>query len=143
MTIRFRIAVLMMFGACLGAFAQTNATAQESPPNVQDSESAKPVLQLKFSFDGAHWREVLRWLSVEADLALHVDQVPTGITAPEQLGREVEQLVMALDRSNAQKVQIRRNENSARVRDALSTLLGRGIVRPVAPPRVTTSGPRQ
>ena len=33
---------------------------------------------LRFSFDGARWRDVIKWLADESDLALHVGDLPTG-----------------------------------------------------------------
>lgn len=33
---------------------------------------------LRFSFDGAAWRDVIKWVADEADLALHVGNLPTG-----------------------------------------------------------------
>ncbi len=35
-------------------------------------------LLLRFSFEGAAWRDVIKWLADEADLALHVGNLPTG-----------------------------------------------------------------
>ncbi len=34
--------------------------------------------ELRFSFSGAPWRDVLQWLAEEGDLALHVRELPTG-----------------------------------------------------------------
>ncbi|MCH2400811.1 MAG: hypothetical protein MK364_16975, partial [Pirellulales bacterium] len=33
---------------------------------------------LLFSFDRTPWRDVITWLASEADLALHVGELPTG-----------------------------------------------------------------
>ncbi|MEC8474446.1 MAG: hypothetical protein VXZ38_07350, partial [Planctomycetota bacterium] len=33
---------------------------------------------LRFAFDRTPWRDVIRWIADEADLALHVGEVPTG-----------------------------------------------------------------
>ena len=33
---------------------------------------------MRFSFEGAPWRDVINWLAEESDLALHVGDVPTG-----------------------------------------------------------------
>lgn len=45
----------------------------ELADEVKDPDGA-----LQFAFEGARWREVIKWLSTEADLALHVDDLPTG-----------------------------------------------------------------
>lgn len=42
-------------------------------PTVSVSDDA-----LLFSFEGAPWRDVIRWVADEADLALHVTELPTG-----------------------------------------------------------------
>lgn len=34
--------------------------------------------QVRFSFSGVPWRDVISWIAEEADLALHVDGVPSG-----------------------------------------------------------------
>ena len=47
-----------------------------------DRSSAKDVTPkeatLQFSFEGTPWREVVKWLASESDLALHVGDFPTG-----------------------------------------------------------------
>lgn len=48
---------------------------------IRQSEADKlkyPNGALQFAFEGARWREVIKWLASEADLALHVDDLPTG-----------------------------------------------------------------
>ena len=37
-----------------------------------------PAGMLRFSFDGVPWRDVIRWVAEEGDLALHLSDVPTG-----------------------------------------------------------------
>ncbi|MCC9654488.1 general secretion pathway protein [Rhodopirellula sp. JC737] len=73
------------------AASSANVWAQETPtpatdpaPNVLVNESlaveqsvpADPTL--RFSFNGVPWRDVIQWLADEADLALHVGDVPSG-----------------------------------------------------------------
>ncbi len=41
-------------------------------------KKAKGDGRLQFSFDGARWREVIQWLADQNDLALFVDDLPTG-----------------------------------------------------------------
>ncbi|MEM1070757.1 MAG: secretin N-terminal domain-containing protein, partial [Planctomycetota bacterium] len=38
----------------------------------------KGDVELRFAFDGVAWRDVIRWLADEADLALHVTDLPVG-----------------------------------------------------------------
>ncbi len=51
---------------------------------LSDELAAEPAAadtspgQLRFSFSGAPWREVLSWLAEAGDLALYVDDVPSG-----------------------------------------------------------------
>ncbi len=47
---------------------------ESAPP---DASVAKPD-QLRFSFNGVPWREVIKWLADESELALHVDGLPSG-----------------------------------------------------------------
>lgn len=54
------------------------APASASPISEQSRAGVVTEKQLQFSFDGAHWREVLKWLAESADLALHVGELPRG-----------------------------------------------------------------
>ena len=62
------------------------ASAEEIPVGTirSTAESGDPVAAtdneelLQFSFSGTPWREVIQWLADEANLALHVGDVPTG-----------------------------------------------------------------
>lgn len=64
--------------------AQETPTAQE-PEIEQKPETSQPVPiidstedQVRFSFAGVPWRDVISWIAEEANLALHVDSVPSG-----------------------------------------------------------------
>ncbi len=52
------------------------ATGVELEPNEPEISSEPGVL--RFSFNGVPWREVIKWLADESDLALHIDGLPTG-----------------------------------------------------------------
>ncbi|MEP2310994.1 secretin N-terminal domain-containing protein, partial [Rhodopirellula bahusiensis] len=63
------------------------AVATESPaaplPTAAEPASVAPVASqtaetLRFSFNGVPWREVIQWLADEADLALHISELPSG-----------------------------------------------------------------
>ena len=45
---------------------------------VKSIEAQEPSDVLTFSFEGAPWREVIKWLADACDLALHVGDLPTG-----------------------------------------------------------------
>jgi type II secretory pathway component GspD/PulD (secretin) len=47
------------------------ASASESP-------ATDAAASLRFSFEQAPWRDVINWIADEADLALHVGELPTG-----------------------------------------------------------------
>lgn len=49
---------------------------QLGDPNEREFSSEPGVL--RFSFNGVPWREVIKWLADESDLALHIDGLPTG-----------------------------------------------------------------
>ncbi|MDE0866769.1 MAG: general secretion pathway protein, partial [Rubripirellula sp.] len=53
------------------AMSEGELAEQAVEPNV-------PNDQIRFSFDGVAWREVIRWLAEEGGLALHVSELPTG-----------------------------------------------------------------
>ena len=52
----------------------------EDPPEVKPAAAATtdPAGLLRFSFDGARWRDVIKWLADESNLALHIGDLPTG-----------------------------------------------------------------
>ncbi|TWU07863.1 secretin N-terminal domain-containing protein [Stieleria varia] len=52
----------------------TPATDTAERSNTPDAESGK----VRFSFNGASWRDVITWMADEADLALHVSEIPPG-----------------------------------------------------------------
>lgn len=43
-----------------------------------DRQTTAPSTNVRFSFNGVAWREVINWIADEAGLALHVDSVPAG-----------------------------------------------------------------
>ena len=60
--------------------ATPSAPAAPTPPAAQlQPASPQPAAgTLRFSFDRTPWRDVITWLASEADLALHVSELPTG-----------------------------------------------------------------
>lgn len=51
----------------------------ESTPAPSESVAPEAGEEgLRFAFDRTPWRDVIRWIADEADLALHVGEVPTG-----------------------------------------------------------------
>jgi len=50
---------------------------ETNEPAVNDLPDLEPEM-VQFSFEGAPWREVVRWIANEADLALHVGDLPPG-----------------------------------------------------------------
>ena len=71
---------------CLGSVCLPATCSGQEPSGTQESgtagaaEAALPSVDasLRFSFEGVPWREVINWLADEADLALHVSELPTG-----------------------------------------------------------------
>ncbi|EMI26275.1 secretin N-terminal domain-containing protein [Rhodopirellula europaea] len=86
--VRASLALAVLAGACVGtgtaapnirpcsADEVVDVTPADSveQPNV-DSQTAET---LRFSFNGVPWREVIQWLADEADLALHISELPSG-----------------------------------------------------------------
>lgn len=77
------------------SLAGVQPAAQDEPDEIDaaDETAAPPIAstdgpaseltageepQLEFSFGGTAWREVIEWLASEADLALHIGEMPTG-----------------------------------------------------------------
>ena len=59
----------------------TDANKDDSKVTDQSKVTAQPKATsgtLQFSFNGTPWREVIDWLASEGDLALHVNDLPTG-----------------------------------------------------------------
>ena len=63
------------------------AQAQETPAPATTAPEGRPVangfaedkpVELEFAFDGAPWRDVVKWLADSDDLALHITDLPTG-----------------------------------------------------------------
>ena len=63
---------------------QPPAPAQVAPPQPAPTKQPPAPTEaaagsaLRFSFDRTPWRDVISWLASEADLALHVSELPTG-----------------------------------------------------------------
>ncbi|TWU43199.1 Bacterial type II/III secretion system short domain protein [Novipirellula aureliae] len=61
-----------------------SATAVSETAAFETAEASKKALPelapglVRFSFEGTPWREVVRWITDEADLALHVGDLPPG-----------------------------------------------------------------
>ncbi len=73
----FRIAIVLF--SALATMA--NAEAQQEQLPAANPIAAQPTDQsseLQFSFEATPWREVIKWLADEADMALHVGDLPTG-----------------------------------------------------------------
>ncbi|MGI9471424.1 MAG: secretin N-terminal domain-containing protein [Rubripirellula sp.] len=58
-------------GQALADFLSKQTPRPTVPPSQPDG-------LLRFSFDGVPWRDVIRWLAEEGELALHLTDVPTG-----------------------------------------------------------------
>ena len=60
----------------------TAIPSPEIPERFFDKKPAQPRVEnaatLRFAFEGAPWREVIKWLAEEGELALHVSDLPTG-----------------------------------------------------------------
>ncbi|MEM1225550.1 MAG: secretin N-terminal domain-containing protein [Planctomycetota bacterium] len=61
-----RICFLMFFAAMAAWIPSTPCQADEHS------------ISLRFSFDGAAWKDVIRWVAEESGMAMHVDRVPPG-----------------------------------------------------------------
>ncbi len=66
--------------ALVGALSiASTVEAQETPiANPAPSVQIDRERPLQFAFEGAPWRDVIKWLATECDLALHVGNLPTG-----------------------------------------------------------------
>lgn len=72
----------------IDAIYQSTATADQAAGDTTEVGSSDPEMVgdtqlstsggVRFAFDRTPWREVIRWIADEADLALHVGEVPTG-----------------------------------------------------------------
>ncbi|KLU02600.1 Bacterial type II/III secretion system s [Rhodopirellula islandica] len=71
------VAAPVLSGRCLAddVIVPTPATAVETPATPVASQTAATI---RFSFNGVPWREVVQWLADEADLALHIGELPPG-----------------------------------------------------------------
>ena len=52
--------------------------AAEKQPVVKAAPVAKSDGLLRFAFEGTPWREVIKWIADESDLALHIQDQPAG-----------------------------------------------------------------
>lgn len=66
-------ALVSLLAAALG-LAISLAPAQAQDATSLDSEA----VQLQFAFERVPWRDVIRWVAEEGDLALHYEDLPTG-----------------------------------------------------------------
>ena len=90
--------------ACLCCWTSI-ASGQDAPVSPSDAKPDATAIAgddtdatLRFSFSGTPWRDVIDWLAKEGNLALHIDDVPTGsftYTDPEPFTHQ-----QALDRVN-------------------------------------------
>ncbi len=48
------------------------------PVGTSEPPAREGPNELRFSFEGTPWRDVIRWLAQESELALHVGELPTG-----------------------------------------------------------------
>ena len=67
--------------ACLAGVALwgTPARSQDAAETKRDdAQAVPPAAALQFNFERQPWRGVLDWLALEADLALHIGDLPTG-----------------------------------------------------------------
>ena len=71
LSFKYRRLAAGMLAVCLCALTAVPSPVSAQPPAVKQPE-------LRFSFEGAHWREVLGWVARESDLALQITDVPTG-----------------------------------------------------------------
>ncbi len=64
--------------AALG-YSQTPASPQDSSGTAAAVQAlANPMEGLVFSFERTPWRDVIRWIADECDLALHYEELPAG-----------------------------------------------------------------
>jgi type II secretory pathway component GspD/PulD (secretin) len=98
-SVRASIALAIMGGLWIGSgtaapgfsSCQADDTVESAPtiatgaaaaplPSVEDptAVASQTAETLRFSFNGVPWREVIQWLADEADLALHISELPPG-----------------------------------------------------------------
>ncbi len=69
---------LVVFASGIGIVSDLIADGDTGPTGEESSDSTNPTLTLRFSFNGVPWRDVIKWLADESQLALHVDGLPPG-----------------------------------------------------------------
>ena len=73
------LCVFLVAGVCLSPVdGQQQSLVESSSGSGDDGSRTDETATLRFSFEGASWRDVIKWLADEADLALHVSDLPTG-----------------------------------------------------------------
>ncbi len=73
------ICAVLSAGFCLSAVdGQEQTLVETTSGSVDDRSVSDEPATVRFSFEGASWRDVIKWLADEADLALHVGDLPTG-----------------------------------------------------------------
>lgn len=76
---RWRILHSLAIFLVVAAWMTSWSTAQEAPvTDEMESASIDAERPLQFSFEGARWLDVIKWLADESDLALHVGDLPVG-----------------------------------------------------------------
>ena len=58
--------------------AIADAKAAAGFRSLEENASAVDPATVRFSFAGVPWRDVINWIAEEANLALHVDSIPSG-----------------------------------------------------------------
>ena len=62
----------------IDAIYQSTPSADDSAEVADIDPMSRPVGVVRFAFDRTPWRDVIRWIADESNLALHVDELPTG-----------------------------------------------------------------
>lgn len=85
--------------ACFGlATAACLPTIAQEDPLDQPNASESNATSLEFAFEGAPWKDVIRWLADSEQLALHIGDLPTGSFTYSDRGTYTTQ--QAIDRVN-------------------------------------------
>ncbi len=72
--------VVLITGAQTSAQESQETPSPESQVTPSQAKTPEPLQEgfVRFSFEGTPWRDVINWIADEAELALHVGDVPTG-----------------------------------------------------------------
>lgn len=68
---------MLLTCCCIFTSVSHDAIAQEAQPELPDVTDGDPST-LEFAFEGAPWKDVVKWLAESNDLALHVSDIPNG-----------------------------------------------------------------